>query len=393
MTRTEDELMNNELIDRWTDAYIDLIDEDIVSSIRDEIEKKLRNFINDYIDNSRASGYEVKMLSSVESRIKSVDSFKEKLRRDNYVEEWKIQADEKENQLYIMEHLPDLIGFRITCFFTEDETKVFDEFKQFEKEVYSLTDATKVVDNGMTIHKYKGVCDKDGVKCCFEIQVKSMVHHYYEEIDHRTIYKRRNYCVFQNERKRISLDTRKVLSATDEQLKTLYYNMDFVEEQYIRGLFYEYTKTVVKQQYAIDILGKCYDVFFAVYGGHYFKEIKEYVGTCILNKQYSKHKVSCNLIIPASAIKSKLQKEFSGYLFEIIYSIASLMFEFESEDDFYQSLVCLIEVKNNSEYKMSDFDADQDDFNGDDNEKDNDSIEGNLQILMNEINDVLGVRK
>ena len=88
-----------------------------VKNIRLELEEELMRFILFLKENLTS---EQKIFENIESRIKSIQSFREKIYRKDYIKNWNVSDDIRENQKLIVENLPDFIGFRITCFYWQD---------------------------------------------------------------------------------------------------------------------------------------------------------------------------------------------------------------------------------------------------------------------------------
>lgn len=99
-----------------------------IQSIRLKIEKEIIQFL-DYLES--VSNKEQRFFKNLESRIKSDSSFKEKIRRKDYINSWKITDNKNEIQKTISSNLTDLIGFRINCFFIKDEIYVYDNLKSY----------------------------------------------------------------------------------------------------------------------------------------------------------------------------------------------------------------------------------------------------------------------
>ena len=106
------------VINKIMNAFIDEKFQIELQNKRVEIEKILRDYIKEL---SRK-----KVSKEVNSRIKSEESLREKLKRKDYINQWGINnSDNKEIQQIICEKLPDLIGFRMNCYFKEDEKNIF----------------------------------------------------------------------------------------------------------------------------------------------------------------------------------------------------------------------------------------------------------------------------
>ncbi len=101
---------------------------------RFEIEQEIEKFI-DYLKKNLKP--EQRIFDSIETRVKGYDSFKEKIRRKDYVGVWKTDGNIEKTQKVIAASLPDLIGCRITCFFGKTKTLFIDIFKTIITETIS----------------------------------------------------------------------------------------------------------------------------------------------------------------------------------------------------------------------------------------------------------------
>ena len=188
-----------------------------VKNIRLELEEELMRFILFLKENLTS---EQKIFENIESRIKSIQSFREKIYRKDYIKNWNVSDDIRENQKLIVENLPDFIGFRITCFFWQDEEKIYNLLKLYyeQKNLNDIVlnfDENRKQKNGHTINKLSG---KYKQKYCFEIQIKSVMHNMWGEVEHKTIYKNRNYDATISNKKLITEEIFNILQASDKQL-------------------------------------------------------------------------------------------------------------------------------------------------------------------------------
>ena len=113
---------NTEILNKWELAFDDEQFQKQLQKYRDDIELLIREFIQ----RVKKSEQQIMMFDSIESRIKSTESFVQKMSRKNYVHTWKLSECKNENQQFILNNLSDLIGFRITCYFIDDEKKIYD---------------------------------------------------------------------------------------------------------------------------------------------------------------------------------------------------------------------------------------------------------------------------
>lgn len=175
------------------------------------------------------------------TRIKSEDSIREKLLRNNYYYKFS-------NPKVAIENLPDLIGVRIECRFIDDEKKIFDEiYKNFtieNKDGYFISELNSNIElnlkekqptiqkNGFEIYKIDGryVID-NGYFINFELQIKSLVNIFWGEIDHSVLYKNFNYMITEDFIRSIMFSIKANLSMIDNQLQSVYNHLKSVENK------------------------------------------------------------------------------------------------------------------------------------------------------------------
>lgn len=213
--------MKLELFD-FIDKTLALIDErsDTLDRVSKELEKFFRDsfFIKDHFLN-------------VSYRIKSQDSLKEKILRDNFYIKYKTPDN-------LLHNLSDLIGIRIECRFIEDEKKVYrdiiDIFRTKEEDGYysnplnssirlKLSDhQPQIQKNGFEIYKIDGKYKKQDIEVNFELQVKCLVNVFWGEIDHRVLYKNFNYMLTEDFFRDIMSSIKDNLAMIDRQLMVVF---------------------------------------------------------------------------------------------------------------------------------------------------------------------------
>lgn len=173
-------------------------------------------------------------------RIKSEDSIKEKMLRQNYFSRCPNPDD-------VMHFFGDLIGLRIECRFNEDEKRIFEllqtAFSVKDPETgYSrspendhiflnLQDSQpQMQKNGFEIYKIDGrYIDANDIKVNFEVQIKSMVNLFWGEIDHRMLYKNFTYMLTEDFIRDIMYSIKNNLQTIDRQLSSLYKRLKDME--------------------------------------------------------------------------------------------------------------------------------------------------------------------
>lgn len=160
-----------------------------------------KEWIKQFQDNSMCLNEKAKEFESVlhvifkkfnviiTSRVKDINSLSEKIIRKNYVSKY----PEEKN---IFEFLQDGIGIRIICLEHNEENSIYEELKKcyfgnvhfkdnvnFDKK--SIEDQPEKLDNGHPIYRIDGHIDSFP----FELQIKSLSHMLWGEIEHLLIYK------------------------------------------------------------------------------------------------------------------------------------------------------------------------------------------------------------
>ena len=112
------------LVDNIMKAFLDVKFQEELQMNRIEIEQLLKSFIKELSQKKKI----LKISKEINSRIKSEESLREKLERKNYINKWGINFNSNSTKIQekICENLPDLIGFRINCYFKDDEKSIFE---------------------------------------------------------------------------------------------------------------------------------------------------------------------------------------------------------------------------------------------------------------------------
>ena len=175
------------------------------------------------------------------ARIKSEDSIREKLLRNNYYYKYP-------NHKVAIENLPDLIGIRVECRFIDDEKKIFDEIsKNFTIELengFYRSELNSNIElklsekqptfqkNGFEIYKIDGRYVVEGDYFVnFELQIKSLVNIFWGEIDHSVLYKNFNYMITEDFIRSIMFSIKANLTMIDNQLQSVYNHLKNVEDK------------------------------------------------------------------------------------------------------------------------------------------------------------------
>lgn len=303
-------------------AFEDKNFQNMLQEQRVKIEELLKTFIKELSEN--------KISKEFNSRIKSVESFKEKINRKNYINQWKIlENDKKLIQDKICNELPDLIGFRINCYFKNDEETIFLRLKEYlnskeyiEIEPYPNTKQK----NGHEIYKIACKYTKtDNIS--FEVQVKSLLNDVWGEVEHSTIYKSRIYDSREKLKKDMVEGLYHILDGADTQLNRLYsFSVELKEIK--QELFFKYTFSELQKSEII--LGEDYTNFFELI--KYIKDsekcVDRYIGKKLLIETYEKEEInieSCGQI-------ENYKKEIDDFKWKKFCTIVRLLYKFKDED-------------------------------------------------------------
>ena len=162
----------DEMHEKLVDAFDDVDFQKQLNQYRYDIEIELKKFIDWLVLRLKPTQ---KIFHSPESRIKSKVSFEEKINRKDYINQWNVNDSKETLQDIILKNLPDLIGFRVTCYFMDDEQVIYDYLKTFHNDnkfsniVLDFTEGT-LQKNGKKIYKVSGKY-KDKVSYCLLLLV------------------------------------------------------------------------------------------------------------------------------------------------------------------------------------------------------------------------------
>ena len=346
--------------------------EHICTKIEDEIKKWIESAdkIDDRIDN----------VFNVQSRVKSISSFEEKLYRKNYIKTWEVSDDKKQNQEYIKHNLTDLIGIRVNCYFAEYEERVY-EYCKIEKGslpdfVFNFNENTQQK-NGNKIFKFSG---KYKELYQFEVQIKSVVHNIWGEVEHKTVYKNPSFDGFIEKKKELTQSLHQVLLASDNQLLSIF-RMQEDEDALIKSLFFCMTKDVVKEKCKTGVLANHYENYFRAFTD--LTKVNQFIASRLENKQLNIEKVQIPQDVDFSELISHLGEEFPSFYIECLYAIDSILNQHDSLDCFvYYFVKSVIPIVDEDD----DFDKMSKDCFSDDEELESNQIED----YLNRLDQILG---
>ncbi|MFV0479695.1 MAG: RelA/spoT family protein [Anaerorhabdus sp.] len=188
-----------------------------------EVEKELKSGFRSIFE-------ENDFLLSLSSRIKENESLKEKIIRNKYY--LKFDSPEK-----VIDYLPDLIGITLECRFINDENNLyktlFKHFKETDSDFYQCVTFPNFYlnlsqrqpqrqRNGFVIYRMDGYIVYQGKKINYELQIKSLVHRFWGEIEHQVVYKNNQFILYDHFMKNILSSILDNLEVVDHQLETVY---------------------------------------------------------------------------------------------------------------------------------------------------------------------------
>lgn len=176
---------------------------------------------------------------SVNKRVKASKSLREKILRNKLYQKY-------DTPELILDNLPDLIGIMIFCRFVHEEHDIYDIIKKF----FSHTDVDgwfynpdlknmpiylnlaetqpQKQKNGFSIYRIDGHYYSYGEKINFELQIKSLVHSFWSDIEHEVIYKNNSYVLIDNFMKDMLGSIHQNLESIDKQIALIYNQMNTV---------------------------------------------------------------------------------------------------------------------------------------------------------------------
>lgn len=333
---------------------------------------------------------------SPESRIKSKAGFAEKISRKDYIHKWDLHGDLRHIQDEILARLPDLIGFRITCFFMEDEKIIYQKLKtyydtgRFPEIGLDFTENT-TQKNGHKIYKVSGIYQK---KVCFELQIKSAVHNIWGEVEHKTIYKGSQYAVDLKQRQTITGEIFNILRASDQQLLSLFTHQ-YTEQDLICGLFAEKTRRSVSQACGTEYLAGHYKSFFDIFLATGQEDILKYISASLSKTPYQKRPAEIQEDSPQlTELAAHIKDTFLEYYLQVQYNIAQELYLFTDYDQFIlylaSTIISFYLVKDEDDPEWIDNEIEDDAFfEPDDMDEAGGSDGEKMEMLLNLLKDKL----
>ena len=170
------------------------------------------------------------IIISFSSRIKSRKSLQEKLIRNQFYLNYSSGEESIEN-------LHDLIGITIQCRFIRNENELYQHlFKKFDlvNDTYAKCKSDDFTylnlkmpqpqyqRNGFTIYRIDGYYLFNETRINFELQIKSLVHNFWSDIEHEVVYKNPDFAVYDRFNKSMLGAIRDNLDVVDRQLEIMF---------------------------------------------------------------------------------------------------------------------------------------------------------------------------
>lgn len=377
-----------------------------LKSVRDDLYSIFIEFI-EFIKTNKLVKENQLIISAPEARVKGAKSLKEKIIRKKYYEEWTLtedlQFDDCKN--LSLNKLPDLIGLRINCYFFDDEKYISDLFLSNEsvieyfsnKKISFKTDFLELPHE--TIYKFNGKFKRFTTTYNFELQLKSLVHSMWGEVDHKTIYKEQQYDINRSLKKKMELGVFENLKTANTQLLDIYTN-SHNESDLVKALFFEYTKDKISETLKIpNVQSKYYYFFFNVFKTDYFFNlIRSYISSSVIHSEFTK--IVFNKLCFTDEIKTELHQELIkelkkvfddrkySYIFENFLAIMNCLYQTITKEELLSFIAYLTidEVFVESDFDFSTVYSETDDIEDDDvedSENSNNDLENAKQDLIN----------
>ena len=367
------------------DALMEAFSDQAFRKELEEVKETLKEWLEGWMNVMPPLDKRIGNVFSIESRVKGVHTFEEKLYRKNYIQTWDVHTDKKENQAYIKRELTDLIGLRVNCHFVAYESKIYDYLSstsdsQNPNDFNFKFDENTTQKNGNKIYKFSGVY-KGSYR--FEVQIKSIVHNVWGEVEHKTVYKNPVFDGFIEKKRQISSTLHDSMMASDKELFTLF-NMKETKTQLIQSLFFCETSKQVGELCKTDVLGVHYNSYFLAFSN--LNDIKRYIVCKLSETAFEKTHVTVESNEFYDALKEEVKKVFPKFYLGCLYNIDSVLHVQKSYDNF---LVFFLQHIIKEE--KDDFDQEMEmDFEEDDGTTEVDSQRDILNDYINRIDEILG---
>ncbi len=380
--------MQQEIIQNWLKTF---------DSLEPEAKECLIEF-DQLINNFVSQNSEIPLVG-LQKRVKSKQSFSDKLVRKSYITQWEYNSQfEDQNKSFLAEHLQDFIGIRLNTYFQVEEEELFNKLINFleENEKIIIPDEEKKAkrqQNQHEIFKFSGTYEFSNRKFGFEIQIKSSVHNLWGEVDHFTIYKPHNFDFNISTKKELTESVFQILANSDTQLYNLKKNNTYEIQKLLNQLFFEFTKNDIFQTEIFT--HNYYDWFYNIF---HQVNINDVLVSFLNEEEYIKKDFNIDILHNNNI---EVNEEIHSYLSNVIKKvinegeadniakILSFIFKNINKDDIYQYIADYIYfelsnyfISNSSEQDELDtfFPSDEDEDDFEDSEADFNELLNNLKM-------------
>lgn len=373
-------LDKNKIKDRH-DALMAAFSESIFRDNLENVRAELYGWLESWSKEMKPLDERIPNVYSIESRIKGITTFEEKLFRNKYIYNWPVSDDLKGNQELIKHELTDLIGLRINCHFADYEKNIYDFFlntsdSQLKNGFVFNFEENKKQKNGHIIYKFSGIY-KDEYH--FEVQIKSLIHNVWGEVEHKTVYKNPTYDSFYDQKRYISETLHDVMLASDKELHTLF-NMMESEKQMLHSLYFIYTREPVAQKCNTSVLGSHYNSYFQAFDD--IEQIKRFLICKLSGTVYQKEQQEVKVTEFYQTLSERVSQTFPMFHLDCLYHIDSELNIHKDHNAFLIYFLQHVIVVQEDDFDMC-FDSD---FNGQEEQ----STEDPMRDYLVEIDRVLG---
>lgn len=155
------------------------------------------------------------------------------------------------------------------------------------------------------------------------------------EVEHKTIYKNREYDPTIANKKAFTEQIFNILQASDQQLHTLF-DESYSEDKLMQAYFFQKTKDQIMKRSKTNILAEHYDRFFALFGDKTDKDyVDQYVKTAIQDKKFKRMAVDeITLSDKGIRLVREMEKTFYVYDLKMLYYIADILYQFKNYGHF-----------------------------------------------------------
>lgn len=205
-------------------------------SFHKEVSRNLRSYFGLVFNETNST----ELVLEIKSRVKSPESLREKIIRRNLYKKYSSPD-------CILDNLSDLIGIRIECRFIKEEVRVFEVLRSFfnivdennycynEKcpsiRLELLSPQPQQQKNNLPIYRIDGIYLSEDRQVRFELQIKSLVHSFWAEIEHKILYKNNTYMLIDGFYKELMASVYENLSLLDNQLLIIYNQIEITKEK------------------------------------------------------------------------------------------------------------------------------------------------------------------